>query len=74
MPLSASSPTKADGVAGQPSTDTTAALRAASLASGLAASTCKLLVVGNAKCGKTSVIRRFVQGSFENVRPFFLVV
>lgn len=74
VPLSASFPTKGDDLAGQPST--TAALRAASLASGLPASTCKILVVGNAKCGKTSVIRRFVQGSFENVRlsVFFLYI
>lgn len=66
VPLSASSPSKGDG--GLVGPNTTAALRAASLASGLPVSTCKLLVVGNAKCGKTSVIRRFVQGSFENVR------
>ncbi len=73
MPLSAASPTKQPE--GSPSGRRisgsgtgTAALRAASLASGLPVSTCKLLVVGNAKCGKTSVIRRFAQGSFENVR------
>lgn len=29
--------------------------------------TCKLLVVGNAKCGKTSVIRRFVEDTFSRV-------
>ena len=42
-------------------------LRAAAARTGLPVTTCKLLVVGNAKCGKTSVIRRFVEGSFNNV-------
>ena len=69
MPLSASSPSKdAAGGGASSSSSGVASLRAASLASGMPVSTCKLLVVGNAKCGKTSVIRRFVEGSFDNVR------
>lgn len=43
-------------------------LQSAAIRSGVPVSICKLLVVGNAKCGKTSVIRRFVQGNFQNVR------
>lgn len=37
-------------------------------------SVCKLLVVGNAKCGKTSVIRRFVSDTFSGVRLLIYIL